>query len=204
MRVSPDVVSCDTATYDKAGNLIERHFQDFSAAKVWTPRHDVQFYDDDFALTASVGRFLAEGLRAAQPCIMIATPTHCRAFNAYLKTLGVDVDALHSSQMVCLDARETLSAFMEGNVPNAELFQATVGNVFERLVDNRRYVTVRAYGEMVDVLWRDGKTDAAIKLEQLWNELARKYSFSLLCAYDKSGVADADIGRISDVHTHVV
>jgi hypothetical protein len=184
---------------------MERKIQDFSAAKVWTARHDVQFYDDDFALAASVGRFLAEGLHAAQPCIMIATPNHRRAFNAYLKTLGVDVDALHSSQMVCLDARETLSAFMEGNVPHAELFQATVGSVFEKIVANRRYVTVRAYGEMVDVLWRDGKTDAALQLEELWNDLASKYAFSLLCSYDKQGVTgEADIARICNVHTHVV
>ena len=184
---------------------MERSIHDFSAAQVWGTRHDVQFYDDDFALAASVGRFLAEGLRAAQPCLVIATPTHRRAFNAYLKTLSVDVDALHSSQMVCLDARETLTAFMEGNRPNAELFHATVGNVFERLVSERRYVTVRAYGEMVDVLWRDGKQDAAIELERLWNDLASKYAFSLLCGYGKHVVAnDGDVARITHVHTNVV
>ena len=185
--------------------LNDRNIRDFSAAHAWSARHDVQFYDDDYALTASVSRFLAEGIRAALPCIMIATPSHRRAFNAYLKTLGVDVDALHSSQMVCLDARETLSAFMEGNRPNAELFQATVGNVFEKLVGDRRYVTVRAYGEMVDLLWRDGKQDAAIELEKLWNGLASKYAFSLLCAYEKHCVADAgDLARITHVHTSVV
>ena len=185
--------------------MIDRNIRDFSAAQVWSPRHDVQFYDHDFALAASVGRFLGEGLRAAQPCIVIATPNHRRAFNAYLKTLGIDVDSLHSSEMICLDARETLSAFMEGNHPNAELFHATVGNVFEKLVADRRYVTVRAYGEMVDVLWRDGKQDAAIELEKLWNDLATKYSFSLLCAYEKHGVADAaDLARIAHVHTSVV
>ena len=185
--------------------MIDRHIHDFSAAHVWSARHDVQFYDDDFALTASVSRFIAEGLRAAQPCIIIATATHRRAFNAYLKTLGIDVDALHSSQLVCLDARETLSAFMEGNRPNAELFHATVGNVFERLVLRRRYVTVRAYGEMVDLIWRDGKQDAAIELEKLWNDLASKYAFSLLCGYGNHGVAsDADRARIAHVHTSVV
>jgi hypothetical protein len=185
--------------------LIERSIQDFSAAHVWSARHDVQFYDDDFSLAASVGRFLAEGLRAAQPCVVIATPLHRRAFAGYLKTLGVDVEALLPSQMSWLDARETLSAFMEGNRPSAELFHATVGNVFEKLVATRRYVTVRAYGEMVDLLWRDGKPDAAIELEELWNALADKYSFALLCAYDKQGVTDAsDQARIAHLHTKVV
>lgn len=185
--------------------LNDRTVSDHSAAQVWSARHDVQFYDDDYALTACVGRFLGEGLRAAQPCIVIATPTHRRAFNAYLKTLGVDVDALHTSQIVWLDARETLSAFMEGNRPNAELFHATVGNVFEKMVADRRYVTVRAYGEMVDLLWRDGKQDAAIALEALWNDLAARYAFALLCAYHKHGVAGADdVARIAHAHTSVV
>jgi hypothetical protein len=94
---------------------------------------------------------------------------------------------------------------MEGNVPNAELFQATVGSVFEKIVASRRYVTVRAYGEMVDLLWRDGKTDAALQLEELWNDLASKYAFSLLCSYDKQGITgEADIARICNVHTQVV
>jgi hypothetical protein len=176
-----------------------------SAGLPWLKRHDVQFYDDDQQLATSIGRYLAEGIRFAQPAIVIATPQHRRAFAAVMRTLGVDVEGLHDSQLVWLDARETLSAFMQGHRPDAELFEATVGNVFEKLIGTRHYVTVRAYGEMVDVLWRDGKQDAAIELEKLWNDLASKYSFSLLCAYDKHCVADtADMARIAHVHTSVI
>jgi hypothetical protein len=175
------------------------------AARVWGERHEVQFYDSDYGLASSVARFLEQGIRAAQPCIVIATPSHRRAIAAYLKTLGVDIDALAPSQLTWLDARETLSAFMEGNRPNAELFAATVGNVFEKMTASRRYVTVRAFGEMVDLLWRDGKSDAAIELEELWNGLASTYSFALLCAYDRQCIGgEGDAERISRVHTHVV
>src|SRR5256885_1639784 len=117
-------------------------------ARVWEKRHDVQFYDNLAFLCESVGRFLAEGVRAAQPAIVIATPPHRRAFAAELSRLHIDIDALHPLDLVWLDARETLSAFMEGAMPNAELFEATVGHVFEKVIANRRYVTVRAYGEM--------------------------------------------------------
>lgn len=177
-------------------------------ARSWERAHDVQFYDNHAYLAESVGRFLAEGIRAAQPAIVIATAAHRRAFMAELQRLGIDVDALHPSDMVWLDARETLSAFMEGSSVNAELFHATVGSVMEKVVANRRYVTVRAFGEMVDVLWREGKPEAAIALEELWNALASKYAFALLCGYSKEGFASesalAGVERICSLHTRVL
>ena len=36
---------------------------------------------------------------------------------------------------------------------------------------------------MVDLLWKDGLTTAAVRLEMLWNQLARTHDFSLLCGY---------------------
>jgi hypothetical protein len=36
---------------------------------------------------------------------------------------------------------------------------------------------------MVDLLWRGGQAEAAIRLEVLWNELASTRTFSLLCGY---------------------
>jgi hypothetical protein len=177
-------------------------------ARVWQTRHDVTFYRDDSALAAVVARFLADGIRSGQPTVVIATATHRAAFSAALAGMGIDVDEVHHRDLVWLDAYETLSAFMEGGRPNAELFEATVGNVFERMLNDRRYVTVRAYGEMVDILWREGKQDAAIELEALWNELAAKYAFTLLCAYDKKGFAAAPnsdgVTSICMLHTSVV
>jgi PAS domain S-box-containing protein len=40
---------------------------------------------------------------------------------------------------------------------------------------------------LVALLWAEGKRHEAIRLEQLWNQLAQKYSFSLLCAYPITG-----------------
>src|SRR5260370_7679084 len=46
-----------------------------------------------------------------------------------------------------------------------------------------KHLGVAAFGEMVSLLWAEGKPDAAIRLEQLWNELGRTHSFHLHCAY---------------------
>jgi hypothetical protein len=42
---------------------------------------------------------------------------------------------------------------------------------------------IRVYGEMVARLCHAGLPDAALQLEELWNLLAERYKFSLLCAY---------------------
>jgi hypothetical protein len=146
--------------------------------------HDVQFYRTDEYLVKSVVAFLSDGIRAGQPIIVIATEPHRRAFVEGLRKVGLDHDKLYSGQLsVWLDARETLDAFMESSLPNRELFFATVGSVFEQLVEKRYYLVVRAYGEMVDLLYKDGNSEGAILLEQLWNELANRYKYSLLCGY---------------------
>jgi hypothetical protein len=171
--------------------------------------HDVQFYRTDAYLTKAVVKFLAEGVMAGQPIIVVATEAHRRAFADGLRSMGLDPEGSFGDRLaVWLDARETLETFMEGPLPNRELFMATVGRVFERLIDKRNYLVIRGYGEMVDVLWKDGKTDAAILLEQYWNELADRYKYALLCGYavdnflHESGVAG--FRSICDHHKHAL
>ena len=151
--------------------------------------HDVHFYRSEASLVRTVVSFLAEGVRAGQPIVVVATREHQRLFQEGLGALGLDVDELYSGRLaVWLDARDTLASFMEGATPNRELFMATVGNVFEPLLNKRSYLIVRGFGEMVDLLWKDGNTQGALQLEQLWNDLADRYSYSLLCGYSVENV----------------
>jgi hypothetical protein len=147
----------------------------------WRTGHDVHFYDDDAHLLAAVSQFSVEGIQAGQPMIIIATKAHRRSIQERLQPL--DRETLDTADITWLDARETLTAFMEGDLPNEGLFLDTIGNVFERVLAKRNYLVVRAYGEMVDLLWNAGNVEGAIAVEQLWNDIAAKYSFNLLCAY---------------------
>jgi hypothetical protein len=171
--------------------------------------HDVQFYRTDEYLTNAVVAFLADGLRAGQPIIVVATPAHRAAFAEGLRAKGLDPEAIFSDRLaVWLDARETLASFMEGKLPDRELFMATVGRVFESLLDKRLYLVVRGYGEMVDLLLKDGNPEAAILLEQYWNELADRYKYSLLCGYAVDnflhGTGFEAFRRICGSHTHAL
>ena len=146
--------------------------------------HFVQFYEDESFLASVVSEFLTEGLSRGEPVVVIATAEHRSTFLARLRDAGVDVArARHEGRLTFLDARETLNKFMDGLTPNRQRFQSVVGAVIERSLRGRPEQPVRAYGEMVDLLWKDGNTAGAIRLEELWNDLATDYRFSLLCAY---------------------
>jgi PAS domain S-box-containing protein len=171
--------------------------------------HAVQFYEDDAFLAATVGDFVAEGLAVGQPAIVIATKRHREAFAAHLSRSGVDIDAARKSGLLTeLDARETLATFMNGAMPDERRFQTVIGSRIEKSLQAGRHPTVRAYGEMVDVLWADGNAAAAISLEDLWNQLGSSHGFSLLCAYSLRSFAAAehatDFRAICDLHTQVI
>jgi hypothetical protein len=179
------------------------------ATPAGVPGHDVQFYEAEEFLVSTVAKFLAEGIRAGQPGIVIATEGHRRQFAEALRQFAQsDGRLLDSSNVVWLDARQTLNTFMAGTLPDRERFFATLGNVFDRVIHMRSYIVVRAYGEMVDLLWKDGNVDGAIALEELWNELSAKYSFTLLCAYAMDGFNKEEhtpgFQRICAQHEHAM
>ncbi|PYQ27769.1 MAG: hypothetical protein DMF57_18120 [Acidobacteria bacterium] len=165
--------------------------------------HAVQFYEEEEVLYSTVADFLADGLLAGEPVVVIATEPHRLAFVASLEGKGVGTEG-----MILLDAREMLDTFMVGTMPDEQRFRASIGGVIEKAAASRRKLAVRAYGEMVDVLWRDGNPEAAIALEELWNDLANLYTFALLCAYPIGNIYkeahSPQFEKICSRHTHVI
>lgn len=169
--------------------------------------HVVQFYDSEDVLYSMVGDFLSAGAAAGQPLVLIARERRNLQFAAELRRRGVDPEvAAHGGRLVFLDAGAMLDRFMDGGLPDARRFAEVVGGVIGGFVE--RFGGVRAYGEMVDVLWQDGNPEAAVRLEQLWNELAGRHAFSLFCAYPIGNfLKESDRGFFDAVcaeHTHVV
>ena len=169
-------------------------------------QHRVQFYETDSFLADAVTRFLADGLRAGDPAIVVATPAHREAFAQRLGASGLDVAALlDRQQLVILDATDTLSQFMLAGTPRWERFAECVGGVVRRVQAAHPGRHILAYGEMVDILWRNGQQDAAIQLEQMWNDLREQSEFSLLCAYViDSFYKETGIPQICATHSHVL
>jgi hypothetical protein len=168
--------------------------------------HAVKFYDSRESLCRIVAEFLGEGLAGQQPVLVIATPEHRAGIRAELETRHFDVELMQGAgDLLLLDAAETLSTFMVDGMPDDHLFVANMLGAIDKVCGGRKDRTVRAYGEMVDVLWQNGQDVAAIRLEMLWNKLAATRDFALLCGYAMGTFyKDSGLTEINFQHSHVV
>jgi MEDS: MEthanogen/methylotroph, DcmR Sensory domain len=146
--------------------------------------HGVQVYEDDSELAEAVGRYLAAGFRAGAPAVVIATAEHGARFAEALEAEGLDPAALAAQgQLTVRDSHETLATLMEGDAPSPLRFERIIGGVIDEVSARFPDETIRAFGDMVDVLSERGQREAALALEELWNGLARTRRFALFCSY---------------------
>jgi PAS domain S-box-containing protein len=154
------------------------------------PTHVVQFYKEDSYLVQELSLRVGTALLNGDAVIVVATEMHRHALARELKARGLEVArALAEGRYVPLDASQTLSRFMVSEMPDPQRFAELIGGTIARAraAGKRDQPRVLIFGEMVALLWADGRHEAAIRLEELWNDLATKHSFSLLCAYPISG-----------------
>jgi PAS domain S-box-containing protein len=152
--------------------------------------HVVQFYHEDHALIAELARLIKISLLRGDAAMVVATEPHRDALAHELTAQGLNVTALSAEgRFVAMDARDTLSRFMVDHMPDPERFAEVLGGAIAKakVAAKSSEPCIVVFGEMVAQLWADGKHDAAIRLEELWNKLANEHSFSLRCAYPMTG-----------------
>ena len=169
--------------------------------------HVVQFYECDEELVQTVSAYLGVGIRADEVAIVVATEAHIVAFEQALRRNGIDTTAARESgAFVTLDAGQTLARFMAREGPDADAFDEVIGGLVRHAAQSGR--RIRAYGEMVALLWDTGQVAAAIELESLWNCLGLQLPFSLFCAYPTQSVAGEGyagaVQQICHLHSAVV
>ena len=173
--------------------------------------HSVQFYEDDSFLLDSLTKLIGTTLIAGDSALLIATPAHRAGLAKRLKARGLDLEVnAKSRRYFAIDAVEALSTFMVNGAPDPSLFNALIEHLFSSLrsTANGHNPRVVVFGEMVALLCLEGNFDAALKLERLWNDLARAQSFDLHCAYpingfDHEGNSQAFLNICAE-HSHVV
>jgi hypothetical protein len=172
-------------------------------------QHVVQLYGrDDQLLTRHVGQYLAEGLRRGDGLVLIATRAHTEAIVRGLREEGdACVAAVADGCFLILDAEDTLAQFMVGGQLRWELFDEVVGTAVRGLQARAPGGNLRAFGEMVGVLWSAGQTTAAVELEEFWNHLLEDHDVSLFCAYPIDvfhGECEKEAFKaLAAAHTHV-
>lgn len=170
------------------------------------PTHAVHFFNDDAALCRLVARFLGEGLKAGQPGLAIATPSHRDELLRELALQSFDVDQLIcDNALTMVDAEATLTTFLCGTEIQAASCRATITELLERSGRGRPAQPVRVFGEMVDLLWRNSMHQNAVRLEALWHQIAASHGFSLLCSYSLGYFnKDTSLDTICAAHTEIM
>jgi orotate phosphoribosyltransferase len=158
--------------------------------------HFVRFYDDSDTLLDEIASFVERALRARGRSIVIATGAHTDALRRRLDELAraEGRSTPPSRDVTWLDAETMLARLMVDGWPDRARFEYEVGRLVAEACAGG--APVHAFGEMVALLCARGRYDAALHLERLWNELARKLDFSLFCAYPWTLFPSSDMGHV--------
>jgi len=164
------------------------------------PGHVVQFYTREQFMIDEVARRTARALRSRIPAVLVATEKHLQNFEVRLGQLGLPVDRLRDRHLyVTFDASETLHTFMDGLLPDRERFDRVIGGLIKEAAGLSPTGLVSIFGEMVALLCAAGNIAGAIALEELWNELAGRFRFSLCCAYPLELFGADSVGAVFSI-----
>ena len=148
--------------------------------------HVVYLYRESDSFLEPLCDYISPALAGGNAAIVVATQAHRDRLEQRLMARGVSTyKAGQQGRYIALDASEALSKIMLAGMPDAALFDFTIGGIISgvRSFLENGHSEIVIFGEMVALLAAQGKIDAALRLEQLWNDLATKHSFSLRCAY---------------------
>jgi PAS domain S-box-containing protein len=173
--------------------------------------HTVQFYGEDGVLLHELKSYIGSALTTGSSAIVIATEGHIVGLARTLEAHGIDIrKAEAENRYFPLNATEVMSQFIVGGRPDPVRFEEVVGSLIARAAQGARDENkcVVAFGEMVALLWAEGRAQAALELEKMWNGLAKRHSFSLHCAYPMQGFRSEELAdsllKICAEHTGVV
>ncbi|MBD1395752.1 MEDS domain-containing protein [Pontibacter sp. JH31] len=168
--------------------------------------HVVQLYENEEALLSMLEDFVVGGIMAEESVILIATSEHLHALEERLHNYGLHVSALKAAtRYIPLDAQETLSKFMLDDRPDFNRFSAVITEQLDRVQATGR--KLRAFGEMVAILWEQQNKSGTILLEQYWNELLENTAFPLFCAYPRNTFqadGNSELSAICHAHSKLI
>ena len=171
--------------------------------------HLVQLYQDQEFLNRAVCRYARAGLVSGEGVILFSTHTHWNAFRPRLEAEGLDVHAAQErGQLTVVDADELLPRFMRGAMPDPATFNVVVGDIIGRARAGASNQKVRAWGEMVNVLWERGDIAGSMNLEDLFDQLNKIVNIVMFCSFlmdnFNGDVHEAMLPRLGTNHSHLI
>jgi DNA-binding NarL/FixJ family response regulator len=150
--------------------------------------HEVQFYPDDESFADGFTRYIEAALLNGNAVIIAVTESHRKSLLQRLQDHGASIaSAIEQGRCLVLDVADTLSTFMVNDLPDPMRFFKVVGDLIataQAAAGAPSRVTI--CGECASILWADGNADAAIQVEQLCNQLTKRYQMDILCGFSLS------------------
>jgi hypothetical protein len=167
----------------------------------------VQIYTDEATLLDSLEGFAGAGLRDGESVVVIATAPHLHELEIRLRGRWIDLDrARREDRYIAILAPEMLARFFADGRLDLAAFRSVAQEVVKRARGSGNR-PVRAFGEMVALLWADGHADEALQLETFWTQLQMAEKFPVFCAYPR-GLFKMDsqfqITAVCGAHNQVV
>jgi DNA-binding NarL/FixJ family response regulator len=160
--------------------------------------HEIVFCSGDEPLLDSLTRFIAAALNGGNAAIVWATESHRDSLLQRLRAHGTDVHA-------AIQRGTYIASAVEEAPDLGRMLDAVRGLSNAASKAGKKQPRVAVCGERAGRLWAEGKTDMAIRLEQLLNELAKYCDVDILCPYSLPHGRDADdaFSRICEEHSAV-
>lgn len=162
-------------------------------------RHEVQFYSDDGVFLDKFAHFIVAGLKSGRAAIAFITESHRKGLVSRLQAHGLDVDgATHQGTYIQLDVAQTLSTFMVNGMPDTARFFEVASGLIKAAAKTARqeHRGVAVCGECSPTLWAEGKADAAIRLEHLFDQVGKTFGLDILCGYPLSSFHGQEDERV--------
>ena len=174
----------DTVTADHSSR--ENVSGTSAGSKVEVSRdHQVVFYPNDESCIDGFARFAKSAADAGNSVVVVATKSHRPAILERLKKV-LDVDAARErGSLIIADVDEVLAAFMKEDTPVAARVDAIARNLIAKAAKGAptEHSRIAICGELAPTLLARGKTEAAILVERLFDDIAIAHNLDLLCAY---------------------
>ncbi len=149
--------------------------------------HEVVFHSADAGLLDDLTRFIGAALEAGNAAVVVATKSHRDSLLLRLQAHGLDMGAaIEEGRYIALDAADALPTFMLRDAPDPVRFLKVLGDLISTAAKavKGKQARVAIFGEMCHLLWAQGNAEAAIQVERLGNQLAKRYAVDILCGYD--------------------
>jgi hypothetical protein len=131
-------------------------------------------------------QFIGAALMVGKAVIVLATESHRDSLSVRLQADGLDIGAaIEEGRYISLDAANTLSTFMVNGSPDPVQFLKSKDDLIARAAKavNGQHARVAACGECAPLLWEQGNTEAAIRVEHLWDEIGIIDKVDIFCGY---------------------